>query len=244
MVGEGEEGDAGAGDRVEEDAVAGIACGAFYGAGGGDGGERGDTPGDVCGVVGHAERAGVCGCDGGHVGGGGLEVVHDMDGEECAGREEPAEEEEEAGGVGAGRVGDGDDGRGDGGETAAEGGGELGGADRHGQHSPVEGVYQPAPVRPRRNNGDPREHIWHRVLPRRGRVRRPLRPPPRLVPLQDRRTPRLRLRHPHALLCRSARPSPSRPLLTRPSSRRRLHPPRTARPRPLRRRQPERVRRV
>ena len=131
VVTEGEDGYACAGDCVEEEVVAGIAGGAFYGAGGGHGGEWGDPPGDVCDVVGDAEEAGVLGCGRGHVVGGGLEAVHDMDGEEGGGGEELAEEEEEAGRVRAGGVGDGD------GElrgTAPEGTGELADVDR-GQHT-------------------------------------------------------------------------------------------------------------
>lgn len=127
---EGEEGDACACDCVEKDVVAGIACDAFDGPGGGNWGERVDTPGDVCGVVGYAEDAGVCSSGSGHVRGSGLEVVDDMDGEEGGGREELAEEEEETGGVGSGGVGDGDDGAGVEGETATEGSGELGRTDR------------------------------------------------------------------------------------------------------------------
>lgn len=102
VVSEGEERHARAYDCVEEEVVAGIACGALDGTGGRDGGEWGDTPGDVCGVMGYAEDVGICSCGCGHVGRSGLEVVHDMDGEEGAGREELAEEEEETGGVGAG----------------------------------------------------------------------------------------------------------------------------------------------
>lgn len=130
MVSEGEERDTCACDCVEEEVVAGVACGAFDRTGSRDGGKRGDTPGNVCGVVGYAEDVGIRSCDSGHVGGSGLEVMYDMDGEEGAGGEELAEEEEETGGVGASRVGDGDDGTGDGRETATKCEGELGGMDR------------------------------------------------------------------------------------------------------------------
>lgn len=68
MVTEGKEGDARGGDGVEEDVVAGVACGAFRGASGGEGGKGWDTPGDVEGAVGDAEQAGVLGSGEGHVG--------------------------------------------------------------------------------------------------------------------------------------------------------------------------------
>lgn len=83
----------GARDCVEEKVVAGVACNAFYGAGGGDGGKRKDTPGDVRDVVGDSEVAGVVGGGVGHVGGGGLEVVHDMYGQQSVRGEQLAEEE-------------------------------------------------------------------------------------------------------------------------------------------------------
>lgn len=68
MVTECKERDTCACDGVEEDVVAGIACGAFQGTCGGDGREWGDTPGDVYGVMGDAEDVGVCSSGGGHVG--------------------------------------------------------------------------------------------------------------------------------------------------------------------------------
>lgn len=55
----GEEGRTSASDGVEEEMVAGIACGAFYWAGSGEGRERRDTPRDVGDVVRDTKSAGV-----------------------------------------------------------------------------------------------------------------------------------------------------------------------------------------
>lgn len=131
MMAKREEGHAGGLECAEEEVVAGVACGALDGAGGA-GGERRDAPANVCNAVGNAEEVGIFGSGYGHGSGSRLEMMHDMDGEEGGRGEELAEEEEEAGRVGAGRVGDGD---GDGGarDTAGEGRRELEGVDR-GQH--------------------------------------------------------------------------------------------------------------
>lgn len=127
MVSEGEQGDTCTREGVKEDVVAGITCDALDGARGGGGGEGGDTPGDVHGVVGDTEGARVVGSGGGHVLGGGLEVVEDMDGEEGVGGDELAEEEEETGRVGAGGIRDGDAGAG---RQATEGSREFEWVDR------------------------------------------------------------------------------------------------------------------